>query len=134
MATKFHVQAVPRPGHDGSYRAGRKWPSGAPTPVEVLDQDEDPPHDPTKGVRIGKATYEILKKDPHLTVRAPGDPLTVAQDHAALVAENARLKEENARLKGGEGAKTVLSHEGGHREAASTEGVLSEDQAARKRR
>jgi hypothetical protein len=127
MGQKFHVQAISRPGHDGAWRAGRKWPSGAPTVVEVVDDPQDPPHDPAKGVRIGRQTYEAIKADRHLTIRAPGDPLEHAQTHEALMAENARMKEELARLKGGEGGKTEPHGHGG-------EGALTEGEAKSKRR
>lgn len=63
---------------DGIYRAGRKWPSGSPVTVEVLDQAEDPPlvkqgdlmvADPR---RIGRKSYEALKSDPRIRIIAEG--------------------------------------------------------------
>lgn len=133
MGQKFHVQAVSRPGHDGAWRAGRKWPAGGPTLVEVLDQAEDPPHDPAKGVRVGKHTYEALKADRHLTIRPPGDPLETAKSHEAMVAEIAELKAKLAKYEPhAEGA--VKTEPAGAREVPSTEGAVPEGEAKSKRR
>lgn len=126
MGQKFHVQAVTRAGHDGAWRAGRKWPSGSPTPIEVVDHEEDPPHDPAKGIVVGKKTYGVLKADPNLTLRAPGDPLETAKDHEALVAQVAELKAKLAKYEG--------THPEALRDGPSTEGVMTEGEAKSKRR
>jgi hypothetical protein len=97
---KFMVQAVSRPGYDGSWRAGRKWPSSGPTEVELVDGDADPEHDPAKGIRLGKKSFDALKADPNLVVRQPGDPVQNAQTAEQLLQDNERLKAEIAALRG----------------------------------
>lgn len=100
---KFVVQALNRPGFDGSFRGGRKWPSATPTPVEVVEQPngEDPPHDETKGLRIGTKTFKMLQADANLRVMPEGDQLKSAGDMDTLRAENERLQQEIRQLKGG---------------------------------
>jgi hypothetical protein len=137
MGQKFHVQAVSRQGHDGAWRAGRKWPAGAPTPVEVLDQDEDPEHDPAKGVRVGKQTYELLKADKNLTIRPPGDPLETAKSHEALLAQVEELKAKLARYESQHQATKLdatAKVDPGQREVPSAEGAIHESEARAKRR
>jgi hypothetical protein len=99
---KFVVHAVHRPGYDGAWRAGRKWPSSGSVEVEVVEQAEDPPVDPTKGIIIGTATLEALLNDGHISIRPAGDPQTLARSAnavEALKAEVVRLTAENVALK-----------------------------------
>ncbi len=102
--------------------------------VEVLDQPDDPPNDPAKGVRIGKHTYEALKADKHLTIRPPGDPLETAKDHEALVAQVAALQARLAKYEGGGVGQFDPHAKAEHREGPSTEGVMTEAEAKTKRR
>lgn len=79
---KFQVQAVTRQGFPGSYRAGRFWPSNAPTEIEVVEQDADPepdPKDPNRGIVVGRRNFEALHKDPNLRVVPAGDPMAIAK-------------------------------------------------------
>jgi hypothetical protein len=95
---KMLVRAVTRPGYDGAWRAGRKWLSGEDTEVEVVEQDDDPGQEPGKGLRVGKKTFEILKKDPNIVVRAPGDPLETAGAVDEAKGLKARVAELEAQL------------------------------------
>jgi hypothetical protein len=134
MGQKFHVQAVSRAGHDGAWRAGRKWAAGTPTLVEVLDQADDPEHDPAKGVRIGRTTYDALKADRNLTIRPPGDPLETAKSHEALQAQVQELKAKLAKLEGHAPKDETAKGEAPHREVPSTEGAIPERDAKAKHR
>ena len=118
MAAKFLIQSVQRQGYEGSYRAGRKWASKAPTLVEIVDADDDPTPDPAKPVphlQIGKKSFEAIKADPTLRVLPEGDPLALARasdDVVELRAQIDRLTAENERLKGA-AAKPDESDKGG---------------------
>jgi hypothetical protein len=66
---KYQVQATwRRPLADGAYRAGRKWSDEEPVEVDVLDQDDDPPPGPSQGIRLGRKSFEALRRDPRLEV------------------------------------------------------------------
>jgi hypothetical protein len=117
MATKkkFLVQSVQRMGYDGSWRAGRKWPSVSPTTVEVFDQDEDPVLEPgtvpPAHLQIGRKTFDALRADPTMRVLPEGDPMALAaqsDDIEFLRGEVVRLTAENASLKGGGGGGSVV--------------------------
>lgn len=78
----IRVQALARQGFDGSWRARRKWYSGAPVTVEVLDQDDDPPDVTTvvekegqkierihaHPTQIGRKSFAELKADETLRI------------------------------------------------------------------
>lgn len=117
MATKFVVQAVERSGYGGSWRAGRFWPSSAPTEIEVVEgtkDGEDPPEDLGKGLQVGTKAFEALKNDRTLRVVPAGDPMAMAKaakDVPTLRAEVERLTAENQRLK--DQAASSGGHAGG---------------------
>jgi len=80
MASKFVVQAVTRQGFAGSWRGNRFWPSNAPTEIEVVDQEADPPADPNGGtVKVGQKTFKALHADNNLRVVPAGDPMALAK-------------------------------------------------------
>ncbi len=98
---KFIVQALARPGFTGYGRGGHRWPSGQTTEVEVLDQPEDPPAEPGKGIRLGQKTFAILQADGMLRISPAGDPQAIARlldDVPQLQAEVARLQALNSQL------------------------------------
>lgn len=111
---KFLVQALAKQGFEGHFRAGRMWPSSAPTEVEVVDSEEDPKPDPSKGIVLGTRSFKAVSNDPFINVRAPGDPLDAAKEASQapvlrerikqLEAENQRLQAELASSRG-EGAE-----------------------------
>lgn len=109
-------------GFSGAFRARRFFPNGEEVVLEVLDDDADPPEvtdattkklvpDPK---RIGKASFEAIKKDMRLKLLSDGAAAgglskaaydaanRSAQEAAAQVAatqiENARLADENKAL------------------------------------
>jgi hypothetical protein len=110
-------------GFAGAYKAGRFFPNGEEVTLEVLEADDDPPKvkapdgktevpDPKK---VGKTSFEAIKKDPRLKVLADratqGVLSKAAYDEAKGSAEKAgaeligarlevsRLTDENAQLK-----------------------------------
>lgn len=124
---KFHVQAVSREGHQGSFRQGRFWPSSGPTEIEVVDTEADPvaaegepPIEATTRTKFGTKAYAVLQADPNLIVRPPGDPMASAQTLAQLQAHNARLEAELAQFRkqagpgGHQPAQPVVEHETEH--------------------
>lgn len=128
MSVQFvYIQGVQRENYPGVWRAGRFWPSAHAQRVEVLNQDEDPEQEEvdvfeagkkvgTKKVastkKIGRKTFESLKKDPRVRILADGetDAVTSAavlkqareaqasaeEKLAAAQKENAELKEQLA--------------------------------------
>ncbi len=96
-------------GHEGARRAGRFFPNGQETVLDVLDQDEDPElvkgangtlvPDPT---RIGKKSLEALKRD--MRIKIVGDAATqsglsrAAYDEARRRAQSAAGDLEGAKL------------------------------------
>lgn len=125
---KFMVQAVQRQGYDGSWRAGRKWPSSAPVEVEVVNQKEDPAASPEKGIQLGTDSWKKIQGDPSLRVLPAGDPLAMARaaedvptlkaEIERLATENERLRTENQRLQKGSGEKAADRGGGGRRHEA----------------
>ena len=105
---KFLVQSVSKQdfGFQGHFRAGRMWPSSEPTEIEVVDSEEDPNPDPSKGIVLGTRSFKAVSNDPFLSVRLPGDPLAMANDAGdvpalrewvkQLEAEHQRLQAELA--------------------------------------
>lgn len=98
---KIYVQALERPGFDGSFRAGKKWPSGTATEVEVVEtkDGEDPPQEEGKGIRIGTKSLKMLEDDRFLKVSKGSAPPASGGD-AAKDARIRELEAEVARLKG----------------------------------
>ena len=96
------VQGLSPSGLSHLWRAGRAWPTGEPLEVEVLDQDADPPElevlvpNATTGglmkekrpdpVRIGRASYAILKKDKRLRLMSTADVDSSAANAAVQAA------------------------------------------------
>lgn len=116
MGHKFVVQAVAREGYDGAFRAGRKWPAGTGTEIEVVETKEvkdaegkvvqeagrDPDEKPTDGrIVVGTKTLDRLRADPNLRVVPAGDIMALARastDVVHLRSEVERLTLENQRL------------------------------------
>jgi hypothetical protein len=124
---RFQVQALDRPGYDGSWRGGRKWLSSASTCVEVIDDDEDPkPRVEDEVLRIGKKTFKSLQDDQHLRVVPDGDPMALAQaandvgtlrkELERLVGENARLQDELSHARGATKKQQSTQHRKGEGE------------------
>lgn len=105
--TKWMVQAADRTslGHPGSWRAGQFFASGAPTEVEVVDQDEDPARDPDKDtgtLKVGRKSWEAIQRDKTLAKWPAGDEskgAKTSEDVGELRSMVERLTNENNRLK-----------------------------------
>lgn len=86
---RVQIQALSAPGFSGLFRARRFWPSETATEIEVIDKDDDPPDteveilDPQTQQRIkrmvpdpkriGRRSYEQIRKDPRLRVLQDGE-------------------------------------------------------------
>lgn len=125
---KYIVQAVRREGHDGVWRAGRKWASDAPTEIEVLDQDDDGAVIETKDAAgrvvstiknptvVGRRSFEAMKADGRISIRpaegghaeaaANPDVQRLRDQVQALEAELTRARAERDRLAAREKAES----------------------------
>jgi hypothetical protein len=79
MPQKFFVRGSLLPGQPFYCRAGRGWGSD-PKLIEVIDQDECPKNpnrnpglpDVPDPIKVGRKAYEILLKDPRISIKAEG--------------------------------------------------------------
>jgi hypothetical protein len=117
---KVHVQAVTRQGYPGFFRGGRFWSSGEPTEVEVVAAEKDSTGKPKavtqeagKSHRISQEDYEVLKAEPNIIIRQPGDPLVNQQTLEQSQTEIESLKAQLAAFKGGSAATGKVDEDDG---------------------
>lgn len=101
---KYFVRAVQRDGHDGTWRADRKWPSATPTEIEVVD-GPDPriavpvapgqkPRTMADPHRVSHEVFALLTADPRLAIVSAD-----LVDVAAANAEAHATRDELAKLR-----------------------------------
>lgn len=98
---QIQVTAVHREGFEGIWTPQTLWLSSAPTPVEVLEQDESPPRAPgiaPHGLKIGRNELAALRSMQGLIVSGM-DQTNAVEMTAQLAEAHARHGEEIARLK-----------------------------------
>jgi hypothetical protein len=79
------VRAVARQGYQGVFRAGRMWPSGEDTVVEVFDQDDDPT--PFDTIKIGRRSLIAIEQDARLAIRTDVSALAPPVEHVHPIGE-----------------------------------------------
>lgn len=137
---KFSVRAVKREGFDGTWRAGRLWPSGGSVEIEVLDQDDCPrvaadvpvgaaARDMLDPVRLGRKAFRDIEADPRIAIKPAGDLLAAvlpsnSQAVAALKAQTAELDELRA-----EAMKLAAENGNLKKKVAGLEDLLAETTA-----